>query len=140
MLDQAKWLRGLLRSEDDVCIVDDFDAQWDALETGADTAFGAGEEVYHLLTRSHDEARFAEILSKTHIVWHGVACITAYAPERDEDGEASHDDLRAAAYAATAITCSAYNGEGFVAWRRTAHADRYDRSCGWLRPARGTRL
>jgi hypothetical protein len=40
------------------------------------------------------------------------------APTIAGDRTASIEDLQASAASATVITCTAYDGEGFVAWQR----------------------
>lgn len=116
--EQAKWLHGLLGSPEDVCIVDDFDPSFGDIRDEVEAAFGYEDEAYRLFTREDGEAAIAEALARTHVIWHGVACVSAYAPELDVDRVVEFDELREAAHNAHAITCTAYDGEGFVAWRR----------------------
>ena len=77
LLEQAHLLRrGVEAAPGAVCIVDDFDLTWG--EPGSDdeaNAFGVDTEVYRLLTAEDDVLAFAEVLSATHVIWHGVAAV-----------------------------------------------------------------
>jgi hypothetical protein len=120
LLEQAHLLRQAVEAAPGaVCIVDDFDPTWG--EPGSDdeaNAFGVGSEVYRLLTAEDDVLTFAEVLSATHVLWHGVAAICGRPPELDGTQTASFDSLAEAAETVSLLTCVAYDGEGFVAWRR----------------------
>lgn len=120
LLEQAHLLRqGVEAASGSVCIVDDFDLTWG--ETGSDdeaNAFGVGEEVYRLLTAEDDVLTFAEVLSATHVRWHGVAAVCARAPDIDGTQTSSLESLAEAVETVSLITCVAYDGEGFVSWRR----------------------
>jgi hypothetical protein len=120
LLEQAHLLRQAVEAASgSVCIVDDFDLTWG--ETGSDdeaNAFGVGEEVYRQLTAEDDVLTFAEVLSATHVRWHGVAAVCARAAELDGTQTSSLDSLAEAVETVSLITCVAYDGEGFVAWRR----------------------
>ena len=120
LLEQAHLLRrGVEAAPGAVCIVDDFDPTWG--EPGSDdeaNAFGVGDEVYRLLTAEDDVLAFAEALSATHVRWHGVAAVCGRGPELDETQTASLDDLAEAVSSVSLVTCVAYDGEGFVGWRR----------------------
>lgn len=116
--EQAKWLYGLMQASTDVCIVDDFNPSWDDLRDRVENAFGYEDQAYRLLSRADNEEALVEALKQSNYLWHGVACVTAYAPELDVDRVVEFDELREAAHNAHAITCTAYDGEGFVAWRR----------------------
>ena len=120
LLEQAHLLRQAVEAVSGaVCIVDDFDPTWG--EPGSDdepNAFGVGAEVYRLLTAEDDVLTFAEVLSATHVLWHGVAAVCARAPEIDGTQTASVDELAECAETVSLLTCVAYDGEGFVAWRR----------------------
>ena len=116
-LDQASLLRGAL--EGGFCIIDDFDLAWG--EPGSDDAadaFGMEDEVYHLLTEDDDVQTFADVLTASSLSWHGVAAACSAAPGLDETRTTNLDSLTEAASTVTFITCAAYDGEGFVAWRR----------------------
>jgi hypothetical protein len=61
---------------------------------------------------------FAEVLSGTHVRWHGVAAVCGRGPEIDGTQTASLDALAEVVETVSLITCVAYDGEGFVAWKR----------------------
>jgi hypothetical protein len=119
---QAQWLMDQLDAG--VCICDDFNPRWSDVQTHSDFErmphqFGVGEEVYHLLRREDGVDALENALRCSDTIWHGVTAVCAYAPQIAADRTASLEELRAAAASATLITCTAYDGEGFVAWRRT---------------------
>lgn len=119
--EQGAYLVSILRAApDSVCIVDDFNPTWSEFEArGAPAnAFGVDDQVYHLFTAEDDPAVLVQALRMSDVVWHGVAAICADAPEMDEDRVCSADALQYAAASAIALTCTAYDGEGFVIWRR----------------------
>ena len=120
LLEQSHLLRrGVEAASGAVCIIDDFDPTWG--EPGSDdeaNAFGVGDEVYRLLSAEDDVLAFAEVLATTHVRWHGVAAVCGRAPELDGTQTASPESLAEAAETVSLITCVAYDGEGFVAWKR----------------------
>jgi hypothetical protein len=120
LLEQAHLLRRDVEAAPGaVCIVDDFDQTWG--EPGSDdeaNAFGVESEVYRLLTAEDDVLAFAEVLSATHVRWHGVAAICGRAPEIDGTQTASLEALAEVVESVSLLTCVAYDGEGFVAWKR----------------------
>jgi hypothetical protein len=120
-LEQANLLRGTLERVEGggFCIIDDFDLTWgDPGSDDAADAFGMEEEVYHLLTADDDVQTFADVLSGSSLSWHGVAAICSAAPGLDETRTTNLDSLTEAARTASLLTCVAYDGEGFVGWRR----------------------
>ena len=119
-VEQAALLLSLLREQpDSVCIIDDFNPRWGERPPWlAESAFGVGEEVYHLFRATDPPSALITLLHQTDAVWHGVAAICTTAPEIDDDRECTHESLQAAAFSAIALTCTAYDREGFVAWRR----------------------
>jgi hypothetical protein len=119
-LDQARLLRrGVERTSGAVCIVDDFSPTWGDPGSDAEAnAFGVGSEVYHLLTADDDAQTFAAVLSSSSEVWHGVAAVCEQAPVRDGTQTVTPDDLAESAASVLMLTCVAYDGEGFVGWRR----------------------
>ncbi len=103
-----------------VCIVDDFNPRWSERPSWLPpTAFGVGEEVYHLLTLAHGEGDFLAAASNKTL-WHDVSAVCRIAPRLDDARTSTPSDLRLSAASAMLITCAAYDGEGFVAWRRTS--------------------
>jgi hypothetical protein len=117
---RAERILELLDADADACcIVDDFDARWgDAKLEDSPTAFGVGEEVYHLLTAESGAELIAEVIGQAGRAWHGVAAVCT-PPPSDRPGEQSTlEALRTCARSVIEISCTAYDGEGFVAWRR----------------------
>jgi hypothetical protein len=103
-----------------VCIADDFNARWSEQPSWlGPTAFGVGEEVYHLLTLAHSEQEFLTAASNKTL-WHDVSAVCCIAPRLDDARTSTPSELRLSAASAMLITCAAYDGEGFVAWRRTS--------------------
>jgi hypothetical protein len=122
---QAKLLReAMIASGSSVCVVDDFNPRWsDRADLGAylgPTAFGVGDEIYHLLTPDHSEEDFVAALCEGNANWHGVAAVCRESVALDPARETTTSDLIQCAASALLITCIAYDGEGFVAWRRTS--------------------
>jgi hypothetical protein len=102
-----------------VCIADDFNPRWsDNPPYLGPTAFGVGEEVYHLLTLSSTEDEFTNAVSNKTL-WHDVSAVCGVAPKLDSARTSTPSELRQCAASAVLITCTAYDGEGFVGWRRT---------------------
>ena len=104
---------------DAVCIADDVNPRWsDRAPYLGSTAFGVGEEVYHLLTRGHAESDFVEAVSNKSL-WHDVAAVCRVPPKLDDARLSTPSELQRSGASAVLITCNAYDGEGFVVWRRT---------------------
>lgn len=117
---RAERIMQLLDSDADAgCVVDDVDAVWgDPALEDSPTAFGVGEEVYHWLTADDGFETVLTVTEEAASVWHGVAAVCT-PPASEQAGQPSAlDALLACARAAIEITCSAYDGEGFVVWRR----------------------
>ena len=117
---RAGRILGLLDSDADACcIVDDFDARWGdpALEDSA-TAFGVGEEVYHLLTAESGIDQIGAVIAEADAVWHGVAAVCTPPPSEQAGVQSTLEALRTCARSVIEISCTAYDGEGFVVWRR----------------------
>lgn len=120
-IEQGAYLLSLLREEPArICIVDDFNPSWAEVQMGDDArAFGVEDEVYRMLTAEDPPEAFLDALVLSDTIWHGAAAICAAAPELDEDRLATPTALQGAAQTVIALTCTAYDGEGFVAWSRT---------------------
>jgi hypothetical protein len=102
------------------CIIDDVNPRWsDPPSYLGPGAFGVGEEVYHLLTVDHAEGDFLDAVHCGNALWHGVAAVCRLAPKLDHARTSTPSELEASAASALLITCVAYDGEGFVAWRRS---------------------
>jgi hypothetical protein len=120
-LEQAGLIRGSVEeSPGAVCIIDDFNPTWG--DPGSDDeadAFGFDAEVYHLLTAEDDVLTFAQVLLTSHVHWHGVAAVCEVAPLLDDTRTADAEGFAESAASVIVLTCVAYDGEGFVVWRRT---------------------
>lgn len=103
-----------------VCIVDDFNPRWSERPSWlGPSAFGVGEEVYHLLTLDHAEEEFLSAVSNKTL-WHDVSAVCRVAPKLDDTRTSTPSELGRSAASALLIKCAAYDGEGFVAWRRAS--------------------
>ena len=120
-VEQAAYLISVLRTAPDgACIVDDFEPSWDiALSDEDPHAFGVGDEVYRLFTADDAPAAIVRALVKGDNGWHGVAAVCDAPPELNDDRECTEVALQGAALSVIALTCTAYDGEGFVIWRRS---------------------
>ncbi len=120
--EQSKLLRETLNSvRGSVCIVDDYNPRWsDHPWPLGPKAFGVDEEVYHLLNHEDDDEAFAYAIRQGNNIWHGVTAVCRIAPMLNDARESAPSELRRSAASALLITCSAYDGEGFVAWRSTS--------------------
>ncbi|HVZ98732.1 MAG TPA: hypothetical protein VG841_00295 [Caulobacterales bacterium] len=120
-VEQGAYLVSMLRAAPDaICIVDDFNPSWvEVRDDAGPAAFGVNDEVYHLFTSTNAPAEVVQALVDGDTGWHGVAALCTEAPEIDVEREADEETLQRAALSAFVITCSAYDGEGFVIWRRT---------------------
>jgi hypothetical protein len=118
---QLRLLRDTAASTGGVCIVDDFNPRWSERDTAAlgPTAFGVDEEVYHRIDADVDDDEFAIILSNGNTFWHGVAAVCSMKPTINASRTSTASELARCAASVRLITCIAYDGEGFVAWRRT---------------------
>lgn len=104
---------------DACCIVDDFDHRWgDPDLEDSTTAFGVGDEVYHLLNATSRIDQIAETLRHGDCLWHGVAAVCAPRPIETSDDMSALGALHECARSVIEISCTAYDGEGFVVWRR----------------------
>jgi hypothetical protein len=117
---RAEQILDLLDSDADACcIVDDVDAQWgDPALEDSPTAFGVGEEVYHWLTAEGGLEAIEEVLGAAGSVWHGVAAVCTPPPAGQDSAPDAYEAMVRCARAAIEISCLAYDGEGFVVWRR----------------------
>jgi hypothetical protein len=104
---------------DACCIIDDVDAVWGDPELDdSPTAFGVGEEVYHLLTADDGFESVLTVVEASASVWHGVAAVCTPPPAEEASPASAMDALVRCARAVIEISCAAYDGEGFVVWRR----------------------
>lgn len=121
--EQDAWLAAeLARYPDGGCIVDDVNPTWSDVTTrpyfaNMPHAFGVDEEVYHLSTTDEGEDGIANALNQGNALWHGVAAVCAARPVVT-DRTSTREEIERVARTVTAITCRAYDGEGFVCWQR----------------------
>jgi hypothetical protein len=121
--EQDAWLAAeLAKYPDGACIVDDVNPVWSDVVTrpyfaNMPHAFGVDEEVYHLITRNEGAGGIANALDQGNALWHGVAAVCAELPIVT-DRTSTREEIEKAARTVIAITCRAYDGEGFVCWQR----------------------
>jgi len=117
---RAERIVNLLDEDADACcIIDDFDRRWgDRGLEDSPTAFGVGDEVYHLLGADSRIDQIAETLLAGDCGWHGVAAVCVPAPIETADDTSALAALGACARTVIELSCTAYDGEGFVVWRR----------------------
>ncbi|MEQ1929691.1 MAG: hypothetical protein ABL957_04045 [Parvularculaceae bacterium] len=118
---QASLLRQtMIALKASVCVADDFNPRWSDDACPGLAAFGVGEEVYHLLNLDHSKEDFVTVVSLANQIWHGVAAVCRQPVALDLASETTTLEIQRCAASALLITCTAYDGEGFVAWRRTS--------------------
>jgi hypothetical protein len=117
---RAERILELLDTDADACcIVDDFNPRWgDPCLEDSPTAFGVGEEVYHLLTAESGLELIATVIGEADTIWHGVAAVCTPPPSDQTGAQSTLEALRTCAKSVLEITCTAYDGEGFVVWKR----------------------
>jgi hypothetical protein len=102
-----------------ICICDDFNPDWPSeLALACPSAFGVGTQTYHLLDAESGLDLIAETMRMTDTVWHGAAAVCLVRPDISTFREASPDSLSRCASSAVEISCTAYDREGFVVWRK----------------------
>jgi hypothetical protein len=100
-----------------VCVLDDFDSNWADLRTQEEPeAFGVNGEVYYLIGPDASVGRLAVLLTGADAIWHGVAAVCHPAARVLRDGLAMPESLKACAQSLVELSCTAYDGEGFVIW------------------------
>jgi hypothetical protein len=117
---RAERIIDLLDADGDACcIIDDVDAVWgDPALDDSPTAFGVGEEVYHLLTADDGFEAVLTVIEEAASVWHGVAAVSTPPPAEESSAPSALDAIVRCARSVIEISCAAYDGEGFVVWRR----------------------
>ena len=104
-----------------VCIMDDAIHRWSDKSVNRDApAFCVGEEVYRLLASDQSDKVFEQAVKDANWIWHGVSAVCALSPMIDTSRRCSATELQRCALSVLLLTCTAYDGEGFVAWRRTS--------------------
>lgn len=110
--------KAMLATPGSCCIADDVNPTCsDHRERAEPCAFGVGDEVYNLASPGASLDQIEDIFAGI-LPWHGVTAVCGETPGLNSEREVTVEALRRAALSATLITCSAYDGEGFVAWRR----------------------
>ncbi len=102
-------------------IADDANQHRSAAQDGQlPNSFDVGAEVYALLTAQDGPDTVRAVLSGTNWIWHGLValCVPSRTPSRADLGDP-------AAFAAVlrttrAVQAVAYDGEGYLEWRRAA--------------------
>ena len=102
-----------------ICLCDDFNPRWsEEIARSTPHAFGVGEETYHLLTARSGLEVVVDTLRFTDTVWHGVAAVCGQSIHLPPDRNVAPEALADCARSVIQLTCTAYDREGFVAWRR----------------------
>ncbi len=102
-----------------VCLCDDFNPRWsEGIARSTPNAFGVGDETYHLLTAQSGIEVIANTLRFTDTVWHGVAAICLQHLHRPPSRKVEPEALADCALSVVELTCTAYDREGFIGWRR----------------------
>jgi hypothetical protein len=117
---QAAAVVQFLRATATACAVaDDANQRW-PYPRAKDLAnvFNVGEEVYSLLTATDSPETVRAVLSITNWLWHGLVamCVPSRLPSRA--GLSNGDALAACLRSVRAVQAVAYDGEGYVEWRR----------------------
>ncbi|MGH6993261.1 MAG: hypothetical protein ACRED8_06485 [Caulobacteraceae bacterium] len=118
--DQSRRILDLLaRRPGRVCIVDDFNPRWgDPRESDyGPNAFGIGEEVYHWIDAEFGVEPLERLLRMTGCIWHGVAAVCEGAAPASPP---TIEWMTSSAEQVVEVQCTAYDGEGFVVWRRAS--------------------
>lgn len=115
---RARHLLDFMRSRAGaICLIDDYNPRWSeprAFDLGP-TAFGVGEEVYHWADAAFGVEALTDLLAATDTIWHGVAAVCEAEPPGSPP---TAEWLRRSAERVLEVNCTAYDGEGFICWRR----------------------
>ncbi len=102
-----------------VCLVDDFNPTWGGQHYVPEpSAFGVGQEVYHLVTGEETPDTVADILALGDTIWHGVSAVCQPEEHVSQSTLSSPDALKACARTVIEISCTAYDREGFIVWTK----------------------
>ncbi|MDZ4691622.1 hypothetical protein [Terricaulis sp.] len=86
------------------------------LDENWETMFYAGDGVYQLVTSAtSDELAERALNAAPH--WADLIVLSSAPPKLSAERSVDPTDLKACAEAALEITCSAYDGEGYITWR-----------------------
>jgi hypothetical protein len=119
--EQAVMVQAELRGDSRrICIIDDVNPRWpEPVATREPFAFGVAEEVYHRLTSGATMKEILDTMYSARTLWHAMVAVCDEPLVIDDARTAKAEALRQTARSARAISCLAYDGEGYVAWRRT---------------------
>ncbi len=102
-----------------ILIVEDCVARWsEDREYVEPSAFGVDEEVYHLVPSGASPDDIDDVLRIANLPWHGIEAVCTTPLTLSAQRECGPDTLRRTALSAVLFTCSAYDGEGYLAWRK----------------------
>lgn len=111
--------QSMLAAPGAVLLVEDCVRRWSADQAYLEpSAFRVDDEVYHLVPPGASSDEIDNALRIAHLPWHGVEAVCTAPPELSVERECTPDALRRTALSAPLFTCSAYDGEGFLAWRK----------------------
>jgi hypothetical protein len=79
-----------------------------------------GDDVYRLVLPGADRALVGGALADCDTLWHGVSVVCRPDVPITRSDISTPEALRSLAVTAVEFDCRAYDGEGFVAWRRRA--------------------
>ena len=80
-------------------------------------AFYVGDKVFHVVDASSDDEDFSCAFDACPF-WCNLRVVTSESLPRASGHDLSLEQLRRSAAGAVAVSCSAYDGEGFVVWQR----------------------
>lgn len=87
------------------------------LSTYSRTSTYVGDRVFHVVDSAADQEAI-ELALNAAPFWTNLWAVTSAPPKPTPQREISEEDLCRSATAAIAISCGAYDGEGFVFWQR----------------------
>lgn len=115
----ARTLDALVAHPGAVCLCDHVQSRWGEEAVGpGSNAFGVGDETYHLLTAQSGLEVITDTLRSGDALWHGVAAVCLKPIHVPAERTVDPDALTACALSALELTCTAYDGEGFLTWIR----------------------
>jgi hypothetical protein len=102
-----------------VIVIDEVIAKWeDPHVHDLPGALHVKDEVYRVLSPRVSRSTLATALRGADAIWHGVALVALDHEQLTPSLPCSPATLASVAAGAILVTCSAYDGEGFVGWRR----------------------
>jgi hypothetical protein len=101
-----------------VCVIDDVLSRPSDPRPLGDEAFFDCDDVYRLAQPSISAKRLADLMRYGNAHWHGMTVLCSHEPLIDAQRQTTLMELHACAESAVEVACIAYDGEGFVCWRR----------------------